>query len=288
MAFTSEGMFYLGKEDLAPTIGLAGTGVRGMLGLQNKKEAVDSIMQSGDFSTEESRRSILEQIRAVDSTAYQKYAKENQEWEARELGLQEKRNKPVLETEWRLDVGKKVTNNWATSFLGLSGLTTRSDIVKYLNGQVQSKAMTSGARSSSLKDYDKFMKEKKTAYLTTNAYTKPSSKVGTIASGDVFGSGAKGSKLTPFSSLEGLDVTGLEAKRESYLQELKSLPALAQQAFAANPAGNAAISKAHKERQEALHKLINEIGSRVDKQSKEPFNKEAKSIFDTNALKYSK
>jgi len=267
---------------------MAGTGVRGMLGLQNKKEAVDSLMQSGDFSTPESRRAILEQIRAVDPDAYQKYAKENQEWEAKELGLQEKRNKPVLETEWRLDVGKKVTNNWATSFLGLSGLTTRSDIVKYLNGQVQSKAMTSTNRSSSLKDYDNFMKEKKAAYLTTNAYTKPSSKVGTVASGDVFGSGAKGSKLTPFSSLEGLDVTGLEAKRESYLQELKSLPALAQQAFAANPAGNAAISKAHKERQEALHKLINEIGSRIDKQSKEPFNKEAKSIFDTNALKYSK
>ncbi len=100
MAFTSEGMFYLGKEDLAPTIDLAGTGVRGMLGLQNKKEAVDSIMQSGDFSTPESRRAILEQIRAVDPEAHTRLAKENQEWENREYGLKEKRNVGKLNKAW--------------------------------------------------------------------------------------------------------------------------------------------------------------------------------------------
>ena len=120
MAFTSQGMFYLSEKDLEPTIGLAGTGVRGMLGLQNKKEAVDSIMQSGDFSTPESRRSILEQIRAIDPTAYQKYAKENQEWEAKEFKLKETRNIGKLDKAWTYGGRLQALQLFAENQLGLS------------------------------------------------------------------------------------------------------------------------------------------------------------------------
>jgi hypothetical protein len=128
MAFTSEGMFYLGKEDLAPTIDLAGTGVRGMLGLQNKKEAVDSIMQSGDFSTPESRRAILEQIRAVDPEAHTRLAKENQEWENREYGLKEKRNVGKLNKAWIHGGRLQAIQLFAEQHLGID--TNTSSLIK--------------------------------------------------------------------------------------------------------------------------------------------------------------
>ena len=146
MAFSPDGMFYLGAKELEPTMDTVGGAFRGMLGVQNKEEAVNAILEGADYDTPEGRRTALEKIRAIDPEAYYKYSKMNQEYETQELGLQEKRNKPQLETEWRLDVGKNVTSNWANSFLGLPGVTTRSDIVKFLNGQVQSKAITSGAR----------------------------------------------------------------------------------------------------------------------------------------------
>ena len=283
MAFSPDGMFYLGAKELEPTVGLAGTGIRGMLGVQNEEEAVKGILQNMDSSTTEGRRAALEELRTVSPDAYYKYSKMNQEYETQELGLQEKRNKPQLETEWRLDVGKNVTSNWANSFLGLPGVTTRSDIVKFLNGQVQSKAITSGARSQSLKDYDKFMKEKKSAYLTTNKYSGQSDKTGTVSSKDLFGALDKGGKVSP---LEGLDVPSLQAKQESLLQELKSLGEVAQQAYIAKPEATAAINEARDKRQRELHKLITEIEGRIEKQGQAPYLKDASSIFSTNAAKF--
>ena len=286
MAFSPDGMFYLGSKELEPTMDTVGGAFRGMLGVQNKEEAVNAILEGADYDTPEGRRTALEKIRAIDPEAYYKYSKMNQEYETQELGLQEKRNKPQLETEWRLDVGKKVTSNWANSFLGLPGVTTRSDIVKFLNGQVQSKAITSGARSQSLKDYDKFMKEKKSAYLTTNKYSGQSDKTGTVSSKDLFGALDKGGKVSPFSSLEGLDVPSLQAKQESLLQELKSLGEVAQQAYIAKPEATAAINEARDKRQRELHKLITEIEGRIEKQGQAPYLKDASSIFSTNAAKF--
>ena len=286
MAFSPDGMFYLGSKELEPTMDTVGGAFRGMLGVQNKEEAVNAILEGADYDTPEGRRTALEKIRAIDPEAYYKYSKMNQEYETQELGLQEKRNKPQLETEWRLDVGKKVTSNWANSFLGLPGVTTRSDIVKFLNGQVQSKAITSGARSQSLKDYDKFMKEKKSAYLTTNKYSGQSDKTGTVSSKDLFGALDKGGKVSPFSSLEGLDVPSLQAKQESLLQELKSLGEVAQQAYIAKPEATTAINEARDKRQRELHKLITEIEGRIEKQGQAPYLKDASSIFSTNAAKF--
>jgi predicted RNase H-related nuclease YkuK (DUF458 family) len=260
-----------------------GGAFRGMLGVQNKEEAVNAILEGADYDTPEGRRTALEKIRAIDPEAYYKYSKMNQEYETQELGLQEKRNKPQLETEWRLDVGKNVTSNWANSFLGLPGVTTRSDIVKFLNGQVQSKAITSGARSQSLKDYDKFMKEKKSAYLTTNKYSGQSDKTGTVSSKDLFGALDKGGKVSP---LEGLDVPSLQAKQESLLQELKSLGEVAQQAYIAKPEATTAINEARDKRQRELHKLITEIEGRIEKQGQASYLKDASSIFSTNAAKF--
>jgi len=37
MAFSPDGMFYLGAKELEPTVGLAGTGIRGMLGVQERE-----------------------------------------------------------------------------------------------------------------------------------------------------------------------------------------------------------------------------------------------------------
>ena len=286
MAFSPDGMFYLGSKELEPTMDTVGGAFRGMLGVQNKEEAVNAILEGADYDTPEGRRTALEKIRAIDPEAYYKYSKMNQEYETQELGLQEKRNKPQLETEWRLDVGKKVTSNWANSFLGLPGVTTRSDIVKFLNGQVQSKAITSGARSQSLKDYDKFMKEKKSAYLTTNKYSGQSDKTGTVSSKDLFGALDKGGKVSPVSSLEGLDVPSLQAKQESLLQELKSLGEVAQQAYIAKPEATTAINEARDKRQRELHKLITEIEGRIEKQGQAPYLKDASSIFSTNAAKF--
>ena len=286
MAFSPDGMFYLGAKELEPTMDTVGGAFRGMLGVQNKEEAVNAILEGADYDTPEGRRTALEKIRAIDPEAYYKYSKMNQEYETQELGLQEKRNKPQLETEWRLDVGKKVTSNWANSFLGLPGVTTRSDIVKFLNGQVQSKAITSGARSQSLKDYDKFMKEKKSAYLKSNSSSRQSDKTGTVSSKDLFGALDKGGKVSPFSSLEGLDVPSLQAKQESLLQELKSLGEVAQQAYIAKPEATAAINEARDKRQRELHKLITEIEGRIEKQGQAPYLKDASSIFSTNAAKF--
>ena len=83
MAFTPHGMFYLSQEDLQPSMDAIGTGFRGMLGIQNKEEAVNSILQGADYDTPEGRRAALEQIRAIDPEAYYKYSKMNKEYETK-------------------------------------------------------------------------------------------------------------------------------------------------------------------------------------------------------------
>ncbi len=75
-------------------------GLRGMFGLQNKEEAVETILQNADYSTPEGRRAALEKIRSVDINAFHKYSEMNQKYETEELSLQEKQNKPKLERAW--------------------------------------------------------------------------------------------------------------------------------------------------------------------------------------------
>ena len=83
MAFTPHGMFYLSQEDLQPSMDAIGTGFRGMLGVQNKEEAVNAILEGADYDTPEGRRTALEKIRAIDPEAYYKYSKMNKEYETK-------------------------------------------------------------------------------------------------------------------------------------------------------------------------------------------------------------
>jgi len=76
MAFTSEGMFYLGKEDLAPTMGMVGTGVRGMLGMQNEEEAVKSLIASSDLESLEGRQGFLNQLQGISPDAHKEFSKQ--------------------------------------------------------------------------------------------------------------------------------------------------------------------------------------------------------------------
>lgn len=169
MAFTPDGMFYLSEKDLEPTIGLAGTGVRGMLGLQNKKEAVDSLMQSGDFSTPESRRSILEQIRAIDPTAYTRLAKENQDWEATELKLQTTRNKPQLTAQWTYQAKDRSIANWLKINIGgaIPDSVTRGQASKII--RAKSEADTSYNASDLQRALDSATKANRETFMSSNA-----------------------------------------------------------------------------------------------------------------------
>jgi len=81
MAFTPAGMFYLSAEDVAPTMNLAGKGIRGMLGLQNKEEAVNTILEGADYSTPEGRQAALSRVKAIDPTKWEELNKQNQEYE---------------------------------------------------------------------------------------------------------------------------------------------------------------------------------------------------------------
>jgi len=201
MAFTPDGMFYLSQADLQPSMDTIGTGFRGMLGLQNKEEAVNSILQGADYDTPEGRRAALDQIRQIDPTRAEALTKQNQEYEARELSLTEKRNTPTLKAEWRLDVGKKFTTKWATDNIPgqPTDITDRTGLAKYLLTLVRAGTMKNTEKNTWLKDYDASMKLGEDAYLSTNA-TRSVSPKGTISSKEVFNA----SEYAPRVDIEGV------------------------------------------------------------------------------------
>ena len=183
MAFSPDGMFYLGKEDLEPTIGSAGTGIRSVLGLQNKKEAVDSILESGNFDTPESRRAVLEQIRAVDSEAYYKYADLNQKYESKELDLKSKFGSPALKRAWRDTEGPRASVTWATEHLqahgvsseDLSRLTTIGAITNKIIQLAKDGKIEKGAAGKLIEAYKFQMKDDKKYYMALNEFNPPGS-----------------------------------------------------------------------------------------------------------------
>jgi len=119
MAFTQEGMFYLGEKDVAPNMDLLGTSVRGMLGVENKEEAIQSILQGADYDTPEGRRAALEQIRTIDPATYYELSKVNQQHELAEQKLSQGRDKPLIEQRWNLEAKHVAAAEWAASnFVG--------------------------------------------------------------------------------------------------------------------------------------------------------------------------
>ena len=120
MAFTPDGMFYLSQKDLQPSMDATGTSFRGMLGIQNKEEAVDSILQTADYDTPEGRQSALNQIKAIDTTKWEDLNKKNQDYELSLLSKQayaqqiELQNKSLELKQEEQDAQKRVPKlgNW--------------------------------------------------------------------------------------------------------------------------------------------------------------------------------
>lgn len=103
MALTPDGMFYLGKEDLANERELIGKGIRGMFGVKTKKEAVEDVLKGADLSSAEGRQNALNQIRQIDPEQYKFWRNENQKYEqtlteGRTAGLREQEAKLRLQT----------------------------------------------------------------------------------------------------------------------------------------------------------------------------------------------
>ena len=81
MALTPDGMFYLGKEDLATEKELIGKGIRGMFGLKTKEEAVEDVLKGADLDSAEGRQTALNKIRQIDPEQYKFWRNENQKYE---------------------------------------------------------------------------------------------------------------------------------------------------------------------------------------------------------------
>jgi hypothetical protein len=144
MAFTSQGMFYLDKEDLAPTIGMVGTGVRGMLGMQNEEEAVKSLMASSDLESTEGRQSFLNQLQGISPDAHKEFSKQFREanlgdtklrvaektLDIKDLEFNRKVNEPLVKQRWELE-GK---DNFARTYVieKLRNVMSEEDLKAFL------------------------------------------------------------------------------------------------------------------------------------------------------------
>jgi len=224
MAFSPNGMFYLSSEELEPTIGLAGKGLRGMLGMPNKEEkdeadkkAVDGIIQGGDMDTLEGRNEILNSIKGVNVDAYMEFKKQFNTMETADLTLTEKRNTPTLKAEWRLDVGKKFTNRWTNANIPgqPEGITDRTALVKYLLPLVKDGTMKNAQKNDWLKAYDLEMKAKGAAYVASNA-ARSGKPTGLINSKDTFGDYGSSSKAKRIVAPAGPVTTGTMVTQEQY------------------------------------------------------------------------
>lgn len=280
MAFTPQGMFYLSQQDLQPSMDTLGTGFRGMLGLQNKEEAVNSILQGADYDTPEGRRAALDQIRGIDPIKAEALTKQNQEYEARELALTEKRNTPALKDEWRLDVGKKYSAQWAANTLegAPQGLDTEDAVTMYLLGKVRAGTMKNTEKNDLLKLYRSNMKSKGEEYVSSNAGGK--SNKGTFSSKDTFGGyGSQGQaskiKLNP-----------LKTEYNNVEKEMRSLSDVVAKASEANPAANVLIHAEASKRAEVLKARLLELKAQLKEEELSGYSGEITSIFDTNAAKY--
>ena len=81
MALTPDGMFYLGKEDLAGTTDLLGKSLRGMFGIKTKEEAVQDVLKKADYSTAEGRQAALNEIKSIDPEQWKNLSEENRKYE---------------------------------------------------------------------------------------------------------------------------------------------------------------------------------------------------------------
>ena len=181
MAFTPQGMFYLSQKDLQPSMDTIGTGFRGMLGLQNKEGAVNEILQGADYDTPEGRRIALNQIRAIDPAAWEKYNKMNEEFEIqslnkrvaaktldiKDLEYNRKTNEPLVTQRWELE-GK---DNFARTYVveKLRNIMSEEDLKAFLPTVKASNVTTKvGLMLNKLKDSGDLSEEDFKLYKPTD------------------------------------------------------------------------------------------------------------------------
>ena len=173
-----------GGEMLQPAL-------RGMFGMQNKEEAVNTILEGADYSTPESRRVALDQIRSIDPARWATLNKQNQDYETQELGLKAKYGEPALKQAWTKTQVPALTSKWALdnlAFYDLTGAiealghqpTTDTDITNILVWLAKNDDDLPSGKAGMLKtSYTSMLKSKKADYLLLNKYNPPGSTKGT-------------------------------------------------------------------------------------------------------------
>jgi len=184
MAFSPDGMFYLGAKELEPTMDTVGGAFRGMLGVQNKEEAVDDIMRNADFTSVEGKDKALDDIRKVSPEAWQVIKGQFNAFEKSDLDIASKRGRPALTKSWNDVKAPAVTNIWASTYLqeyGVSpeelvGLTTDTAITKKIMQLSKDDKIEKGAAGKLISAYKAHMEAERINYMDINEFNPPGSQ----------------------------------------------------------------------------------------------------------------
>jgi len=184
MAFSPDGMFYLGAKELEPTMDTVGGAFRGMLGVQNKEEAVDDIMRNADFTSVEGKDKALDDIRKVSPEAWQVIKGQFNAFEKSDLDIASKRGGPALKKSWNDVKAPAVTNIWASNYLqeyGVSpeelvGLTTDTAITKKIMQLSKDDKIEKGAAGKLISAYKAHMEAERVNYMDINEFNPPGSQ----------------------------------------------------------------------------------------------------------------
>lgn len=168
-------MFYLGKEDIAEEQDLIGKGLRGMFGVQNKEEAVESVLRRTNPDDPASREAALREIASIDPDAWSRVSGIFQELDKGRLGIQEKQldiKAKVGESDRNLYWRTKVEPNAIAELASRYGIEANNmpEIIKILNAAVDSGKMKSGSRTAILTDMKNDLKEREKAWKLHNKY----------------------------------------------------------------------------------------------------------------------
>ena len=287
MAFTSDGMFYLSQEDYAPTRDILGGGVRGLFGLQNKEEAVESVLRRTNPDDPASRESALMEIAAIDPDAWARVSAIFNEIDTSRIGLEEKRldlkskrGEADRNAKWAYEVKPNAIQYVANQY-GVQA-TTEAEFINALNKQVEDGTRSAGSRGTAISGFKASMKEAEKNWKTTHKYTDFSSKDPTTTSSLLTG---LPEKKDPYESKT---VDELRSLLDAKLKERSSLPNVISKAMEANPDKQLAISESYNKRIAELNKEISRLEDRVDKDYQIANQKDVASIFEEHAKKFKK
>jgi hypothetical protein len=278
MAFTTDGMFYLSQADLQPSMDTLGTGVRGMFGLQNKEEAVDSILQGADYDTPEGRRAALDQIRQIDPARWEDLNKKNIEFEKGELEIQGMRGLPAKTTHFRTQVEPNIISNFVKDAINVEGMTTFAQFSNHLDNLVAADKIKTGERASKKSALKALLKQERKDWMALNKYKSLEDIQAGYApiGGNITGTGyADKVKLNP-----------LKVEYNKVEKEMQSLGDVVAKASEANPSANVLIHAEASKRAEVLKTRLLELKAKLREEELSGYSGDISSIFDTNAAKY--